>query len=177
MEMISKLAEGFMSLFQAGGKQFMSWIVGIIPMVICLMTAVNSIIKVIGEDRVEKFARSITKYAILRYTLLPILALFFLGNPMCYSFGRFVDEQYKPAYYDACVSFAHPITGLFPHANPAELFVYTGIAAGLIEKGYATGNLAIRYFLVGVIVILIRGILTEKIYAKMIKNTEKSYTK
>lgn len=96
---------------------------------------------------------------------------------MCYSFGHFVDEQYKPTYYDACASFAYLIIGLFPHANPAELFVYTGIAAGIIEKGYATGNLAIRYFLVGVIIILIRRILTEKIYAKMIKNTEKSYTK
>ena len=173
MEMISKLAEGFMSLFQAGGQQLMSWIIWIIPMVICLMTAVNSVIKVIGEDRVEKFARSITKYTILRYTLLPILAIFFLGNPMCYTFGRFVDEKYKPAYYDSCVSFVHPITGLFPHANPSELFVYTGIAAGLIEAGYATGNLAIRYFLVGVIVILIRGILTEKIYVRMVRNAEK----
>ena len=46
MDMISKLAEGFMSLFQAGGEQFMGWVTGIIPMVICLMTAVNSVIKV-----------------------------------------------------------------------------------------------------------------------------------
>ena len=173
MDMISKLAEGFMSLFQAGGEQFMGWVIGIIPMVICLMTAVNSVIKVIGEQRVENFAKKITKYTVLRYTLLPILALFFLGNPMCYTFGRFVDEEYKPAYYDSCVSFLHPVTGLFPHANPAELFVYTGIAAGLIEAGYATGGLAVRYFIVGIIVILIRGVLTEKIYARMTRNAAK----
>ncbi len=170
MDAVSNFAAGFMSLFEAGGQQLMSWVTGIIPMVVCLMTAVNSVIKIIGEDRVEKFAKSITKFTVLRYTLLPILAVFFLGNPMCYSFGRFVDEKYKPAYYDSCVSFIHPVTGLFPHANPAELFVYTGIAAGLIEAGYATGGLAIRYLIVGVIVILIRGIVTEKIYAVMTKN-------
>ena len=62
---------------------------------------------------------------------------------------------------------------MFPHANPAELFVYTGIAAGLIEAGYATGGLAVRYFIVGIIVILIRGVLTEKIYARMTKNAAK----
>ena len=63
MDMISKLAEGFMSLFQAGGEQFMGWVIGIIPMVICLMTAVNSVIKVIGEQRVENFAKKITNPA------------------------------------------------------------------------------------------------------------------
>ena len=42
MEFITWLANGFMSLFQAGGETFMGWITGIIPMVVCLMTAVNS---------------------------------------------------------------------------------------------------------------------------------------
>jgi PTS system glucitol/sorbitol-specific IIC component len=87
---------------------------------------------------------------------------------MCYTFGRFVDEKYKPAYYDAAVSFVHPITGLFPHANAGELFVYMGIATGLQQAGYDTGGLAIRYFIVGLIVILIRGLLTERIYLNML---------
>lgn len=87
---------------------------------------------------------------------------------MCYTFGRFVDEKYKPAYYDAAVSFVHPITGLFPHANAGELFVYMGIAQGLQQAGLDTGGLAIRYFIVGVIVILIRGLLTERIYINML---------
>ena len=131
MELITNLAQGFMSLFTAGGETFMGWVTGIIPTVVCLMTAVNSIIKLVGTERVEAFAAKITKYAVLRYTLLPLMAVFFLGNPMCYTFGRFVDEKYKPAYYDAAVSFVHPITGLFPHANAGELFVYMGIATGL----------------------------------------------
>ena len=91
----------------------------------------------------------------------------FLGNPMMYTFGRFVDQKYKPAYYDSTVSFCHPITGLFPHANGGELFVYLGIAAGITALGLPLGDLAVRYFLVGIVVILMRGIVTEKIYFYM----------
>ena len=168
MELITNLAQGFMSLFTAGGETFMGWVTGIIPTVVCLMTAVNSVIKLVGTEKVEAFAAKITKYAVLRYTLLPLMAVFFLGNPMCYTFGRFVDEKYKPAYYDAAVSFVHPITGLFPHANAGELFVYMGIATGLQQAGLNTSGLAIRYFIVGLIVILIRGLLTERIYLNML---------
>lgn len=168
MEFISDFAQGFMALFQAGGETFVGWVTGIIPMVICLMTAINSIIKLIGESRVENFTKKLTKYRLARYTLVPVLAVLFLGNPMCYSFGRFVEEKYKPAYYDSCVSFLHPVTGLFPHANPGELFVYMGIAAGITQLNLPLGDLAVRYFIVGLIVILIRGILTEKIYLSLV---------
>ena len=170
MNVISDFATGFMALFQAGGQTFMGWVTGIIPTLVCLMTAINSIIKLIGEEKVERFAQKITRYTICRYTILPILAVICLGNPMCYTFGRFVEEKYKPAYYDAAVSFVHPVTGLFPHANAGELFVFMGIAAGITTLGLNTADLAIRYFIVGVIVILIRGIVTEKIYAMLTKN-------
>ena len=169
MELISTLASNFIGLFQAGGEQFTSWVTGIIPLVVCLMTAVNSVIKIIGTEKVESFAQKITKNIILRYTLFPLLAVFFLANPACYTFGKFLDEKYKPAFYDAAVSFVHPITGLFPHANAGELFVWMGIASGLQEAGYATSGLAVRYFLCGLVVICIRGILCEKLYAGMAK--------
>ena len=68
MTVISNIANGFIGLFNAGGEQFMSWVTGIIPLVICLMTAVNALIGFIGVERVEKFCQKITKYTILRYT-------------------------------------------------------------------------------------------------------------
>ncbi len=167
MEFLTKLAEGFIGLFNAGGQQFVGWVTGIIPTLIVLITAINALIKIIGEERVNSFMKLLSKSFITRYTLLPILAMFFLCNPMAYSFGRFLKEEHKVAFYDATVSFCHPITGLFPHANAGELFVFLGIANGITALGLSTTPLALRYFLVGVVVILIRGVVTERLYAIM----------
>jgi len=79
--------------------------------------------------------------------------------------GRFLPEKYKPAFYDAAVSYVHPPLGLFPHINPGEIFVWAGIAKGIQDLGLPLGDLAIRYALVGLVVILIRGIVTERISA------------
>lgn len=167
MELIAGLANAFIELFKAGAATFTGWVTGIIPLVVIMMTAVNSLIKLIGEDRVNGIAQIATKHWVTRYTVLPVLAVIFLANPMCYTFGRFVEEKHKPAFYDAAVSFVHPVTGLFPHANGGELFVYMGIAAGVAQLGLPLGDLAVRYFAVGVLVILIRGFVTERIYNHM----------
>ncbi|BAB04490.1 PTS glucitol/sorbitol transporter subunit IIC [Halalkalibacterium halodurans] len=169
MEFLVGLAEGFIGMFQEGGEVFMGLVTGIIPTLICLITAVNAIIKMVGEERINRFAMKCTKNIILRYSVFPVLAVFFLTNPMAYTFGRFLPEKQKPAFYDSAVSFVHPVTGLFPHANPAELFVYMGIAAGITELGLSLGPLAIRFFLVGILVILIRGIVTEFLTVRMMK--------
>ena len=86
---------------------------------------------------------------------------------MAYTLGRFLPEKQKPAFYDSAVSFVHPILGLFPHANPGEYFVWAGIAAGITTLHLNVGDLAVRYFLVGLVVIFIRGLLTERITAVM----------
>jgi PTS system glucitol/sorbitol-specific IIC component len=169
MELLANFAQAFIGVFQTGGETFVGLLTGIVPTLVCLMTAVNALVKFVGEDRVNRWGESASRVAPLRYTVMPVMAVFFLTNPMAYTFGRFLPEKYKPAFYDAAVSFVHPILGLFPHANPAELFVYMGIAQGIQQLGLPVGELAIRYFIVGVIVILIRGVVTERLTLRMAK--------
>jgi glucitol/sorbitol PTS system EIIC component len=172
LDPIADAADWFIGLFNRGGEQFVALFTGIVPTLLVLLVAVNALIRLIGAERIDRFAAFASRpglaYLPLRYLVLPILAVFFLTNPMAYTMGRFLPERYKPAFYDSAVSFVHPILGLFPHANPGELFVWAGIAAGITKLGLTTGDLAARYFLVGAVVILIRGIVTEAITARML---------
>ena len=171
MQALATAAEWFIGLFQTGGDVFASLVVGIVPLLIVLMTAVNALISLIGPERIdglgEVAARDGWQYYPLRYVVLPFLAVFFLTNPMAYTMGRFLPEKYKPAFYDAAVSYVHPPLGIFPHINPGEIFVWAGIAAGITQLGLGLGDLAMRYLLVGLVVIFIRGIVTERITAIM----------
>lgn len=176
MDFLVKLAEGFIGIFNAGGENLMGLVTGILPTLIVLLTFVNALVAIIGEERVTNFARMCTKNIFLRYSIFPLLSVFFLTNPMCYSFGRFLDEKQKPAFYDSAVSLVHPITGLFPHANAGELFVWTGISSGLTTLGLSVMPLAVRYFLVGMIMILIKGIVTETLTKLMWKKTDHTVT-
>ncbi|MBA2692747.1 MAG: PTS glucitol/sorbitol transporter subunit IIC [Rubrobacter sp.] len=158
-------AEWFIGLFQAGGEVFVGFVTGIVPLLIVLLTAFYTLVNLIGEERVQRAARFAAGSIFTRYTLLPILAVFFLTNPMAYTFGTFLEEKYKPAFYDSAVSFVHPPLGLFPHVNPAELFVWLGVARGLQQLDLPLGPLAIRYLIAGLIVIFIRGVITQLITA------------
>ena len=164
---LANAAEWFIGLFQAGGDFFKALVVGILPLLIVLLTAINALIRLIGPERIDKIgeyaARPGLQWYPVRYMVLPVLSVFFLTNPMAYTMGRFLPERDKPAFYDAAVSFVHPPLGLFPHVNPGELFVYAGIAAGITKLGLPLGDLAVRYFYVGLIVIFMRGIMTETI--------------
>lgn len=162
MDFLVTLADNFIGMFQAGGEVFVGYLTDIIPLLVTLILFVNALTKMIGEDKVYSFMQKCTKFWFLRYTLIPFLACFFLTNPMCYTFGRFLKEEHKAAYYDSTVSMLHPIVGLFPHANAAELFVFLGVASGFSKVGNQS-ELALRYLLTGFIIILIRGVLTEKI--------------
>jgi PTS system glucitol/sorbitol-specific IIC component len=146
-------------------------VTGIVPLLIILLTAVNALIALIGVERINKVgewaARPGLVFYPVRYLVLPVVSVFFLTNPMAYTMGRFLPERYKPAFYDAAVSYVHPPVGIFPHINPGELFVWLGIAAGIEALGLSPVPLAIRYLLIGMVVIFIRGIVTERITAIM----------
>jgi len=169
-------AEAFIQVFRTAADVFVGFTTGIIPIVVVFLTAVNATVNFIGKERVEGFAKWASQegwvYMPVRYTLLPFVAVFMLTNPVCYTFGTFLPEKHKPAFYDAAVSFVHPITGIFPHANGGELFVWLGIAAGVEAIGGNTTALAVRYLLAGLVVILIRGIVTDIIYGIMVARKE-----
>ncbi|MCT9853453.1 PTS glucitol/sorbitol transporter subunit IIC [Priestia megaterium] len=172
MEWIQWFGEHFIGMFDAGGKQFMSLMTNTVPTLVVLLTFTYAMIKFVGEERFDKVIQFAAKYTLLRYTLMPILSLLLLTNPMAYTFGRFLPEKQKPAFYDSLVSFFHPVTALFPYANAGELFIYLGIANGIKEAGYSMSDLAVRYFLVGIVIMLMRGVITEQITKYLAKRME-----
>jgi PTS system glucitol/sorbitol-specific IIC component len=167
---LTAIGKYFIGIFQKGGEVFAGFVTGIIPTLVVLMTAFYAVTDLVGEDRVHGLARGAGRIALTRYTLLPLLAVFFLTNPMAYTFGSFLEEKHKPAFYDAAVSYVHPPLGLFPHINPGEYFVWGGILVALLElekKGVVVAGyhvkVAIWYAIVGLVVILLKGMLTERI--------------
>ncbi|MDR4949572.1 PTS glucitol/sorbitol transporter subunit IIC [Neobacillus cucumis] len=161
MDIIVYLAQGFMKLFQTGADTFLSWMKGIVPVVLLLMVAMNTLIQLIGEKRINKLAKASAKNPLLRYMVLPFIGSFMLGNPMALSLGRFLPEKYKPSYYASGAYFCHTSNGLFPHINAGELFIYLGIAAGIQKLGLNSAELAIRYMLVGLVMNFFAGWITD----------------
>jgi glucitol/sorbitol PTS system EIIC component len=167
---LTAIGKYFIGIFQKGGEVFAGFVTGIIPTLVVLMTAFYAVTELVGEERVHGLARGAGRIALTRYTLLPLLAVFFLTNPMAYTFGSFLEEKHKPAFYDAAVSYVHPPLGLFPHINPGEYFVWGGILVALLElekKGAVVAGyhvkVAIWYAIVGLVIILLKGMLTERI--------------
>lgn len=170
MRGITWFAEHFIGLFNEAATQFTGLLTGIVPLLMVMLTAMYAITTWIGEERVTHAIQWAGQWSLTRYTIMPFLAMLLLTNPMAYTFGRFLPERYKPAFYDSAVSFCHPITALFPHANAGEIFVWAGVSAGVQQAApdkYAT--LAILYFLVGLVVILMRGVATQWMTAVLIK--------
>ena len=169
MEFLSKLATGFIGLFQEGGTVFVGLVSGILPLLICLLVAMNALIKFVGEDKIERLAQKSAIHPLLRYLVLPTVGTFFFINPMTMSLGRFLPEKYKPGYQDALGATAHPLTALFPHVVPSELFIWLGVAEGIKKIGLPVSGLAIRYIIAGIIVGLMRGFITEIIFVFLSK--------
>lgn len=161
LDFLVHAAEWFIGLFQEGADVFLSWMSGIVPLVLMLLIAMNALIALIGEDRINRFAAKAGKNIFSRYMLLPFIGSFFLTNPASFTLGRFLPEAYKPGYYASVAQMLHTNNGLFPHNNPGELFVWMGIAQGIITLGLPTGDLAIRYLLLGLVLNFLGGWVTD----------------
>lgn len=161
MQFLVNAAEWFVGLFQAGSKVFISWMGGIVPLVLMLIIFMNSLIGLIGENKMNRFASKAGHNPVSRYLLLPFLGSFMLCNPMVHSLGKFLPERYKPSYFASAAQFCHTSNGVFPHINPAELFIWLGIAQGVQQLGLSTGPLAVRYLLVGLVMNFVGGWVTD----------------
>ncbi|MDN6024068.1 MAG: PTS glucitol/sorbitol transporter subunit IIC [Lactobacillus sp.] len=171
MKYIIDFATWFMGLFQVGGKQFANWVATIIPLVLIMLVFMNALIALIGQKKMNKFAKASASNPIMRYMILPFLAAFMLGNPLAHTMGKFLPEYYKPSYYASCAQFCNTSNGVFPHINPAEYFIWMGIAAGVQKLGLNTMDLAVRYLLVGLIMNFIGGWITDFTTAYVCKTT------
>ena len=118
MDALINFAEGFMGLFALGAEMFIGWVSGIVPQVLLLLIAMNTLIRLIGDERINRFARFSAKNPLLRYMVVPFLGAFMLGNPMALSLGRFMPERYKPSYYASASYFCHTSRGVIPHIKP-----------------------------------------------------------
>lgn len=161
MDIIVNLAEGFMGLFDAGAETFVGWVTSIVPRVLLLLIFMNALIALIGQERINKFAKVCSGNVILAYGILPFLSAFMLGNPMALSMGKFMPERMKPSYYASASYHCHTNSGLFPHINVGEIFIYLGIADGISTLGLSTTPLAVRYLLVGLVMNFIAGWATD----------------
>ena len=76
-------------------------------------------------------------------------------------------EDEKPAWSDTMLTYLHPSMGLFPHVHPSEYFVYGGLAAGYAAAGGTPANMAVRALLSALVIMAIRGFVTDTIYQWM----------
>lgn len=164
MAFIVDFAEIFMGLFEFVGETFVGMFTGIVPILVGMLTLIQFIVNLVGEKRIEKVGQFLARSSILKYSIFPVFAGFFLGNPASITMGRFLPEKSKPGLMEAMFRNGHPLTSLFPHTNPAELFVWLGVAQGIEQLGLPIGALAIRYVITGIVVGVISAVITEIIF-------------
>ena len=120
------IADGIQNIISAGTQQLILWISQVLPQVFLFLILLNAITRMIGQARVERLALRCGSNPFLRYLVLPFLSAIVLGNPMAVSMGRYLPEEYKPAFFASVSYHCHTNSGIFQHINPAELFLWLG---------------------------------------------------
>ena len=90
-----------------------------------------------------------------------------MSSPGALTLGKLLPEKSKPGYEDALGTTAHPLTSLFPHVVPSELFVWLGVAAGIQTLGLPVTELALRYIAAAIVIGLLRGMITEYLFLRL----------
>jgi PTS system glucitol/sorbitol-specific IIC component len=163
------LINGIQEIVKSGAGQLVTWITELLPELFLFLIMLNAATSLIGRARVERLAAKCGSNAILRYMLLPFLSAIVLGNPMAISMGRYLPERCKPAYFASASYHCHTNSGVFQHINPAELFLWLGIANGVMAKDLDLFPLAIRYMAAGLLANFVSGYVTELVTRRVEK--------
>ena len=162
MEDVRKfLSDALQNIISAGTQQLQTWVTDLLPQVVLFLILLNAITRLIGRARVERLAARCGSNSLLRYLVLPFLSAVVLGNPMAISMGRYLPERCKPAYFASASYHCHTNSGIFQHINPAELFIWLGIANGILSLGLDPVPLALRYLCAGLAANFVSGYATE----------------
>ena len=157
------------NIISAASDQLITWAAHMLPQIFLFLIFMNAITQLIGRARVERLAVRCGSNSLLRYMVLPFLSAVVLGNPMAISMGRYLPEKYKPAYFASVSYHCHTNSGIFQHINPAELFLWLGIADGIVSLHLKIFPLALRYMCAGLIANYVSGYVTELITIKAAK--------
>ncbi len=149
------------NIITAASDQLIEWVSNMLPQVFLFLIFMNAVTRMIGRSRVERLAVRCGSNCILRYMVLPFLSAVVLGNPMAVSMGRYLPEKYKPAYFASVSYHCHTNSGIFSHVNPAELFLWLGIAEGIMSLRLSIVPLAFRYMYAGLVANFVSGYVTE----------------
>ena len=156
-------------MIDAGADQLLTWVTAFLPKVFLFLILLNALTAMIGRSRVERLAAKCGANPLLRYMALPFLSAVVLGTPMAISMGGYLPERSKPAYFASASYHCHTNSGIFNHINPAELFLWLGIADGVLARGHDLFPLALRYMAAGLAANFVSGYATEIITGKMEK--------
>jgi len=159
----------FSNIIDAGTLQLVQWVTQLLPQIFLFLILLNAVTRLVGRSRVERLAVRCGSNSLLRYLVLPFLSAVILGNPMAISMGRYLPEEYKPAYFASASYHCHTNSGIFQHINPAELFLWLGIANGVLGRGLNLFPLAVRYMCAGLVANFISGYATEIITRRLEK--------
>ena len=163
------LTDVVQEMVNTGAQQLITWVTQLLPKIFLFLILLNALTSLIGRSRVERLAAKCGSNTLLRYMVLPFLSAVVLGNPMAISMGRYLPERYKPAYFASASYHCHTNSGIFQHINPAELFLWLGIANGVLARGQDLFPLALRYLLAGLVANFVSGYATELITRRVEK--------
>lgn len=157
------------NIISAASDQLITWAAQMLPQIFLFLIFMNAVTQLIGRAHVERLAVRCGSNSLLRYMILPFLSAIVLGNPMAVSMGRYLPEKYKPAYFASVSYHCHTNSGIFQHVNPAELFLWLGVANGIMSLHLNIFPLALRYMCAGLIANYVSGYVTELITIKAAK--------